>query len=110
MICNTVPKKNVMIRRALPLLIAASLVAVPAASSKVKRVELKPKEPGNAITIVNLGKARIYYPLSSEHSSVIPVKGPGRLRILTRGQFVPNGPDELAYRVVCKVDGTEEQV
>ena len=90
----------------LPLII--SLLAGPAWAAKAKHVDVKPKEGGAGISIVNLGKARSYYPLSSRRSATIEVKGPGDLRILTRARFGPNAADELDYRIIYKTDGAEK--
>jgi len=77
-------------------------------AAKKKHVELKPKDASSGIAVISLGKNRTYYPLSPKRSSIVSVKGPGELRILTRARFVPKEMDELDYRIIYKVDGTEE--
>lgn len=103
-------KKNAMSHHLFSILIAASLMAQSAMAAKAKHVELKPKEAGGAISVVSLGKTRTYYPLSSTRSTIVEVKGPGELRILTRARFVQKAEDELDYRIFYKVDGAEEHI
>ena len=92
------------------ILIAISVLAASTTDAKTKRVELKPKDASNGFAVVNLGKTRTYYPLSSRRSTVVDVKGPGELRILTRARFAPKAKDELDYRIIYKVDGSAEHL
>ncbi|MEK9137853.1 MAG: hypothetical protein AAB393_12080, partial [Bacteroidota bacterium] len=75
-------------RQLLSILIAANVFTASAMVAKVKHVELRPKDASGEIAVVSLGKLRTYYPLSSRRSSIVVVKGPGELRILTRARFV----------------------
>ena len=95
-------------RQLLSILIAANVITASAMVAKVKHVELRPKDASGEIAVVSLGKLRTYYPLSSRRSSIVEVKGPGELRILTRARFVPKAKDELDYHIIYKVDGGEE--
>lgn len=100
-----------MIRHLLiSILIATCLVATIAMAAKSRHVELKPKDAIGEISIVSIGKTRAYYPLSSVRSSIVSIKGPGELRVLTRARFVARANEELDYRIIYKVDGTEEHM
>jgi hypothetical protein len=101
-------KSNAMIHQLFSILIAISLLAPSAMAAKKKHIELKPKDASNGIAVISMGKNRTYYPLSSKRSSIVPVKGPGELRILTRARFVQRGKGELDYRIIYKVDGADE--
>lgn len=94
------------------LLLIVLLVCGPlsAEAAKAKRTPLKPKNAAGEIAIINLGKTRTYYPLSSRRSTVVSVKGPGELRIFTRAQFGPTTADNLDYSIVYRVDGGGETV
>jgi hypothetical protein len=94
-------------RYAFAILTTICVLAASAAHAKTKRVELKPKDASNGIAVVNLGKTRTYYPLSSKRSTIVEVKGPGELRILTRARFAPKAKDEFDYRIIYEVDGAE---
>lgn len=94
----------------LTILLTVSVLAASVTAAKTKRVELKPKDASNGIAVVNLGKTRTYYPLSSRRPTIVEVKGPGELRILTRAQFTHKANDELDYRIVYKVDAAEDRL
>jgi hypothetical protein len=73
------------------------------ADSKTK--VLKPKNATTKITTIISGKSRIYYPILKNSASLVSVKGPGKLRIITRVQFNSDKFEELDYVVCCKLDG-----
>ena len=98
-------------RRLVKYLLLAAIavsIAVPVEAAKTRRVPLKPKNAGQEVSIINLGKARTYYPLSSGKPTVVSVKGPGELRVLTRVRFTSKSPEMLDYRIIYKVDGAGE--
>jgi len=99
-----------MTRHSFIILIAAILCNTPIIAAKTKRVQLKPKDATTEISVVSLGKTRVYYPINSKRSTIIEVKGPGDLRILTRAQFDLKAKDGLDYRIIYKVDGGEDRV
>ncbi len=74
------------------------------------RVSLKPEGSPPEVSIVNAGKIRAYYPLSTRKSSIILLKGPGELRILTRARFTPKTKGLLNYRVAYRIDGGDERL
>ncbi|MBI5474147.1 MAG: hypothetical protein HY961_17565 [Ignavibacteriae bacterium] len=74
------------------------------------RVSVKPENATSEVLLVNAGKIRPYYPLSIRKTSVILVKGPGELRIMTRARFTPKTKGLLNYRVAYKIDGGDEHL
>jgi hypothetical protein len=66
---------------------------------------LKPSNFQKRITTIVSGNTRYYYSLSADSASVISVRGPGNLRILTRGRFAPAQEDLISYEIVYTVDG-----
>jgi len=69
---------------------------------------LKPKNANTKIKIVISGKNRTYYPLQFSDPSIISVKGPGKLKIITRVQFVSNIDQRLDYKFYYRIDGTRK--
>ena len=55
------------------------------------------------------GKIRIYYLLDTKNKSVITVKGPGKLQLLTRAQFIPSQKGKLGYEIVYSINGGDSQ-
>jgi hypothetical protein len=78
------------------------------AQSTYKTRMLKPDNFQNKVTLVISDKNRSYYSLSSEEPSVINVQGPGKLRVLTRGRFVPKEVEKIQYEVLYSIDGAEQ--
>ena len=71
---------------------------------------LKPTNLIKKVTTVVSGKSRSYYSLHTVESSIINIQGPGKLRVLTRGRFIPNASGKISYEVVCAVDGGEQKI
>jgi len=70
----------------------------------------KPTSYQKRVTTIISGKTRYYYSLSSEKASVINIKGPGIIRALTRGRFIPEQKqDKINYEVIYIIDGGEEE-
>jgi len=68
----------------------------------------KPINFQKRVTTIISGKTRYYYSLSTEKASVINIKGPGKLRVLSRGRFVPGQKeDKIKYEILYSVDGSE---
>lgn len=55
------------------------------------------------------GKQRYYYDLSSEKRSLITLRGPGKLRVITRGMFRTETADQLGYTILYTIDGAQQQ-
>ncbi len=70
---------------------------------------IKPVNFQKRVTHVISEKNRYYYSLNDEKASVINVQGPGKLRVLTRGRFVPDQKDHIKYRVIYTMNGGEKQ-
>jgi len=66
---------------------------------------LKPSNYQKKVTHVISGKTRSYYSLSHVKASVINVRGPGRLLVMTRGRFTQDSKDYLKYEIIYTVDG-----
>ena len=89
------------------LILIMTSSAIIAQTSRKTRT-LKPDNYRKRISTIIDGKTRHYYSLSSEKTSVINVKGPGKLRILTRGRFVPKQNNSIDYKIKYIVNGAEE--
>ena len=76
------------------------------ADSKTK--VLKPQNAKTKIKTVISGKNRTYYPLQFKDPSIISVKGPGKLKIITRVRFVSDKEQRLDYKLYYRIDGTRE--
>ena len=69
---------------------------------------IKPKNAITKIKTVISGKNRTYYPLQFKDPSIISVKGPGKLKIITRVRFVSDEEQRLNYNLYYRIDGTLE--
>ena len=69
---------------------------------------LKPKNAKTKIKTVINGKNRTYYPLQFKDPSIINVKGPGKLKIITRVRFVSDMEQRLSYNLFYTIDGARE--
>jgi len=58
------------------------------------------------ITLVG-EKTRYYYSLSDDQPSTINIQGPGKLRIISRGRFIPKQGSYISYQINYMVDGAE---
>ena len=74
-----------------------------------KSVNLKPKNHRKKVTIISSGKKRAYYSLSDKKESIIIVRGPGILRLLSRARFKPEDKNKLSYKIVYSIDGEKEK-
>ncbi len=83
------------------LLIIFSSVNCLSASPGIK--VLKPRNNSIKIGVIVSGKERAYYQLSVKESSVLTVRGPGKLKIIMRAKFDNNLLQD--YSVYYKVDG-----
>jgi hypothetical protein len=69
---------------------------------------LKPTNYQKRVTTIVSTISRNYYSLSAESASVISVKGPGNLKVLTRGRFIPSQGDKISYEIDYTIDGGEQ--
>ena len=88
------------------LIVLLSFSGIMAQSSKKPRY-LKPTNYQKRITTIVSEKSRYYYSLSTNTPSLITVKGPGVIRVLSRGRFVPDAGKNIKYEVLYSVDGVE---
>jgi len=91
----------------LKFLIIIFMLLVPwnSISADSKTRVLKPKNATTKIKTIISGQSRNYYPISKTNPSLVSVKGPGKLRVITRVQFISDAFDELDYVVCYKIDG-----
>ena len=83
------------------LLITFSCVLTFADNKIIKPVNAKSK-----VTLNVSGTYRDYYPLSVKNASLISVKGPGQLKIITRARFLTGDKTTLNYRIFYRIDGS----
>lgn len=69
---------------------------------------LIPKNSKAPISIIISGKSLKYYPLSVDESSVLTTRGPGKLKIITRGHFSSSTEKRLSYNVYYRINGAEK--
>ena len=65
------------------IFLANNFISFAAPKTKV----LVPKNANSSISIIVSGKSYKYYPLSAEESLILTTKGPGKLKIITRGHL-----------------------
>ena len=89
------------------LLMLVFLVAASGAfaQSGKKSRSLKPINYTKRVTHILSEKSRSYYSLDTEKASVITLKGPGKLRVITRARFEKDSPGKLDYTVKYQIDG-----
>ncbi len=98
---------NMIVHLACLLSFLAIITAGTSVALARKRVELKPEGSATEISIINAGKGRTYYALSAGKVAVVPITGPGHLRIITRVRFAGKANDEISYRLLYRIDGGE---
>ena len=71
---------------------------------------LKPTNFTKKVNTIVSDKSRNYYSLNNEKSSIINIQGPGKLRVITRGRFIPGESDKISYKIKYAIDGGEQKV
>lgn len=85
------------------------LLLIPAFSyGTVKTKVLIPKNASNAVNINVAGKSYSYYPFVQDEILVYAVRGPGKLKIITRGQLNIKTEDRLDYVIFYRINGGEK--
>lgn len=79
------------------------------AQSGKKSQYLKPINFQKRVTHIVSDKSRNYYSLSTEKPSTIILRGPGKLRVITRGRFIPEEGNYIKYSILYSVDGGEQK-
>jgi hypothetical protein len=69
---------------------------------------LVPKNANGSISIVVSGKSYKYYPLSVDESSVLTTRGPGKLKIITRGHVNYQIESQLDYVIYYRINGADK--
>ncbi len=88
------------------LLILVFISMVSVAQTNRKSRHLKPSNFQKRVTTLVSGKTRYYYALSSNKSSLVTLRGPGKLRMITRGRFKPGEAEKINYTILYSVDGS----
>jgi hypothetical protein len=69
---------------------------------------LVPKYANSSISIIVAGKSYKYYRLKVDERSVLTTRGPGKLKIITRGQINYQDEKRLSYNVYYRINGAEK--
>jgi hypothetical protein len=69
---------------------------------------LIPKKAKSSISINISGKSLNYYPTSVDEASILTVRGPGKLKIITRGNLNSKNNKVLNYVVHYRINGGEK--
>lgn len=93
----------------LSLLIFVLMLSALMAQTTMKSHYLKPTIHQKRVTTLISEKTRYYYSLSTVKPSTINLKGPGKLRVMTRGRFIPDEGKKIAYSILYSVDGGEHK-
>ena len=96
-------KINIVIFLTLILLVI-SVLCFAAPKTKV----LIPKNAKSSISINISGKSLRYYPTSVDEASILTVRGPGKLKIITRGQLNSTINKSLNYVVYYRINGGQK--
>lgn len=75
-----------------------------------KSRSLKPLNYQKRVTTVVSDKNRSYYSLHNQEVSLITVRGPGILRVISRGRFIPGANENVRYKIEYAVDGSEPKI
>lgn len=92
------------------ILLMVFLVLSGMAQSGSNSKYLKPTNFQKKVTTLISKKSRSYYSLDTEKPSLITIQGPGIVRVMSRGRFVPKEEDEIDYEVFYRIDGGEEEI
>ena len=77
--------------------------------AKSKSTYLKPKNVKTKYATIISGKTRYYYPINFKNPTILTVRGPGELRIITRAIFSPDENEEVNYEIRYNIDGGKEK-
>lgn len=86
------------------ILLVISVLCFAAPKTKV----LIPKNTKSSISISISGKSLRYFPTSVDEASILTVRGPGKLKVITRGQFNSTSKKSLNYGVYYRINGGEK--
>jgi len=83
------------------IFLTSNVICFAAPKTKV----LVPKNAKGSISIIVSGKSYKYYPLSVDQSSVLTTRGPGKLKIITRGYLNSQSGSQLDYVIYYRING-----
>ena len=83
------------------IFLASNFICFAAPKTKV----LVPKYANSSISIIVSGKSYKYYPLSADESLTLTTKGPGKLKIITRGHLNSQSESSLDYVIYYRING-----
>lgn len=86
------------------ILLAISFQCLAAPKTKI----LIPKNAKSSISINISGKSLKYYPTSVDEAVILGVRGPGKLKIITRGHLNSQSKKQLDYIVYYRINGGEK--
>ncbi len=86
-----------------------TLINIAGFSQSNKPRSLKPTNFQKRVTTIVSEKTRYYYSLNDKEASVIRLTGPGTLRVITRGRFVPGEDEKIKYEIVYSIDGGKSE-
>jgi hypothetical protein len=90
------------------MLIPFLLLLLEPLSALPKTKVLKPKNPAAAVTIIVSGKSLTYYTLPVDEPLILSVRGPGKLKIISRSRFVSPDEKEMNYSVIYRINGAHK--
>lgn len=86
------------------ILLVISFQCLAAPKTKI----LIPKNAKSSISFNISGKSLKYYPISVNEASILTVRGPGKLKIITRGHLNSTSEKQLNYVVYYRINGGEK--
>jgi hypothetical protein len=89
-------------------LILVFLAGTVLCSAAPKTKVLIPKYANGPISIDVSGKSYKYYPLSVDEPSILTTRGPGKLKIITRGMISSQDEGRLNYSVYYRINGARK--
>lgn len=97
-----------MIDKYLPLsslLILIIFVATPLIFGAPKTKVIIPKNTNGSVSVIVSGKNYKYYPLSNDEALVLTIRGPGKLKVITRCQLMNKNLSNIDYIVYYRING-----
>lgn len=83
------------------IFLTSNVICFAAPKTKV----LVPKNAKSSISIIVSGKSYKYYPLSADQPSVLTTRGPGKLKIITRGHLNSQSESYQDYVIYYRING-----
>lgn len=97
------------INKAVFLFLIMALLFTPALLHAVPKTKvLKPKNAEKKVTLLISGKKLAYYPVLLKEPSIVSVKGPGKLKVITRGYMNSIKAKKTNITVFYRINGGEK--